>query len=150
MSDSLVTAWAEQACDAPEFQYPQCGSLITTLYAVITGEIAPDEAARRMTAVVRPLIEEGSQSPDPTVIWRIFCTAVRALGAQKIINKRLLELFTSIQQINVKDGQGSELKHGWGGADWTDLPTFDACFRDYCISESLHNNQFIPSQCSTV
>lgn len=135
----LVEAWANAARRDKYRQNSEHQRAIDTFQGLLEGNITPNTAAGTLSSLYEPSIRRSS-NPSPVVtLWGILCDAVRALGGNKELSERLVDLLDSISQLpDVTDEHGNAITPEWksAGVYWRDLPELAMMFREYAIGKS--------------
>jgi hypothetical protein len=128
-------SWAADARTDKWWQDQEPQEVIDLVEELVDGNSDPSTAARRVRALYEPLIKQTPTSV--TVIWGIVFRAVRAIGQDEGVSKRLRDFVLDIQLADdVLDQSGEQVKLN-GKVVWRDLPGFSLMFREYCIGEPL-------------
>lgn len=142
-----IEAWANAARQDKYRQDSEHQRAIDTFQALLEGNITPNTAADTISSLYQPKIKRNV----PT-LWGILCEVVRALGGNKEINERLVDLLNSISQLpDVTDVHGNGITPAWtsAGVYWRDLPELAMMFREYAIGKSRICGAGQSNECST-
>lgn len=132
--------WADSdRADRPSADYPEAFRVIDALEALLSGISTPAAAAHAIAEALAPALRRDPGSLLMNEAWGQVCSATRALGADAEASARLADLLEAMQALPpLTDGAGEELRHGWGGAYWADLPAWGLTFREYGIGRCFH------------
>lgn len=123
--------WASEARSDRWWQGQEPQQVIGIIEALVQGNIDPSSASKQITSLYEPLVKADPSSV--TVIWGILFRAVRGVGQDEAIARKLVDFVLRIQQSDdVLDDSGQQVKFG-SHAVWRDLPEFSYSFGLYCI-----------------
>ena len=131
-----VEAWADAARQSGRtFEHQRA---IDTLQAVLEGNTSPNAAASTISSLYEPVIKARSNKYAVATLWSILCGAIRALGGNKVLAERLVDLLNSISQLpDVTDEHGNAITPDWTSAVyWRGLPELTMIFREDAMGKS--------------
>ena len=135
-SNMSIEAWADTVCQSPLRQDAGQQRAIDTLKAVFEDRRDPDSAASTIASIYDQRLKRGFKLSPVTELWGMICEAVRLLGGNREIDKRLIGLLNSISKLpDVTDDKGNAINPGGGitGVYWKDQPGLAIMFREYAI-----------------
>ena len=136
-------AWIDAARKSENHQKAEYQRTIDILESVFEGNRDPDSAACQLNTIYEPLLKENHKDSPVNQLWGIVCDAIRILGANTIIDERLINLLNALTKLPDVTDQSSQPVAGGNGVDgvyWKDLPNLAVIFREYAIGKSdLHS-----------
>jgi len=132
-----IDAWADAARRSHQDVEQQ--RAIDTLKTVFEGRQPSDRAASTIASIYEPLLQRGFKISPVTQLWDLLCDAVKALGGNIEIDKRLVDLLNSISKLpDVTDKHGNPITGGEMGdykVYWRELPGLAMVFREYAMGK---------------
>ena len=133
-----IEAWANASRGGKYHQDAEHQRAINTLQILLEGKLDPDSAARTIASLYEPLLKRGLRTSPVATLWAIICDAARALGGNREISERQVDLLNSISKLpDVTDKHGKAITPVWSSAGryWRDLPELAMMFREYAIGK---------------
>ncbi|MCJ1462815.1 hypothetical protein MMC07_001418 [Pseudocyphellaria aurata] len=146
-----VEAWANAARRDKYRQDFEHQRAIDAFQGLLDGNVTPDAAAGTIASLYEALIKHRSNTTSVPTLWGILCDAIRALGGNKELSERLVNLLNSISQLpDVTDEHGNVLTPDWksAGVYWRDLPELAMMFREHGIGKSSSRSECTIHECS--
>lgn len=137
-NNMVIDAWADEA--RRSYQGVEEQGAIETLRHVFEGKEDSDKAASRIASIYDPLLQRGFKISPVAQLWTLICEAVKALGSDKEIDMRLVDLLNAISKLpDVLDKDGKPITGGemaYSKVYWRDLPSLTMIFREYAMGKS--------------
>ena len=135
-----IQAWAHATRQSQNCQQGQNQHTINILESVFEGATDPDSAASQINSIYESLLEENHTNSPVNGLWGIICEAVRTLGANTTVDKRLVNFLNALAKLpDVTDKHGHPVTGGNGvdGVYWRDLPNLAIIFREYAMGNTV-------------
>lgn len=133
-----VEAWANTARRDRYRQHSEHQRAIDAFQGLLEGNTTPDATADTIASLYEALIKHPSITTSVATLWGILCDAIRALGGDKELSERLVDLLNSTSRLpDVTDEHGNALTPDWksAGVYWRSLPELAMMFREYSIGK---------------
>ena len=112
-------------------------SAIDTLADMLEGGSDPATAARTITALYEPYIDNDKENYVVCNLWGKICSAIRTFGSDTKHTERLVDMFKTISDLRMLDDDG-EIMIVAGMEYWSSLPWFGMIFREDCVGKLYH------------